>query len=421
MGSNIDAIAHAATLAINQGRWADAERLWAQVRAMAPQHPQALYSLGVHAFRRGDLAAANDLFEQAHLANPDEPMVWVSLAVVARERGDPQAERAAIEAALAIDPYCLAALVAKAEHVERQAGSRTAAPLWRNALTAAPAEPSWPPMLRTQLAHGQHIVAEHGTALAAFLAERMGTSLARLAPTEAARWREAGAILAGQSRSFAALPNRLLVPRLPAIPFFERESFSWVRELEARTAQITDELRAVHAEQLDAFRPYVQYAAGTPVNQWQELNHSTRWSSYFLWRNGEPVPEHQQRCPQTTQALAAVEMASIGGLCPNAMFSALAPRTVIPPHHGETNARLVVHLPLIVPDGCVYRVGFERRRWTVGEVLIFDDSIEHEARNDSDALRVVLIFDVWNPALSPAEREMVRLVHAATREFHTTE
>jgi len=65
----------------------------------------------------------------------------------------------------------------------------------------------------------------------------------------------------------------------------------------------------------------------------------------------------------------------------------------------------------------MYRVGFEQRRWKVGEVLIFDDSIEHEARNDSDELRVVLIFDVWNPLLSPGERDMVRALSAARREF----
>ena len=72
-----------------------------------------------------------------------------------------------------------------------------------------------------------------------------------------------------------------------------------------------------------------------------------------------------------------------------------------------------------VPD-CRYRVGFEERRWTVGELLIFDDSIEHEARNDSDELRVVLIFDVWNPLLEPAERDMVRALSRAEREFGRT-
>jgi aspartyl/asparaginyl beta-hydroxylase (cupin superfamily) len=71
-----------------------------------------------------------------------------------------------------------------------------------------------------------------------------------------------------------------------------------------------------------------------------------------------------------------------------------------------------------VPDGCKLRVGFEERRWAVGEVLVFDDTIEHAAVNDSSELRVVLIFDLWNPLLNPAERDMVRAMAAAAREFN---
>lgn len=421
MSSDIDALAGAATRAANQGRWAEAEKLWSEVRAQAPKHPQALYSLGVHAFRRGDLAAAQALLREAHEANPREPMVLLSLSVVLRERGDAAGEIGAIDAALALDPYLLGALVAKAEFVQRRAGPRAAAPLWRNALKVAPPEPGWPATLRESLANGKRLVERNGEALAAFLEERMGTSIARLAPAEAERWREAGAILAGRSAPYPSVPNRLLVPRIPAIPFFDRSEFAWVDELEACTPAIIDEMRAMREAHEAEFRPYVQYAPGTPVNQWAELNHSRRWSSCFLWRNGDAVTEHQQACPATTAALSRVGMADIEGLCPNAMFSALAPRTAIPPHHGETNARLVVHLPLVIPDHCAYRVGFERRRWKVGEVLIFDDSIEHEARNDSDELRVVLIFDVWNPLLSAGERDMVRQVSAAARDFHAQE
>ncbi len=102
------------------------------------------------------------------------------------------------------------------------------------------------------------------------------------------------------------------------------------------------------------------------------------------------------------------------------MFSALAPRTHIPAHTGESNARLVVHLPLIVPEKCgTLRVGFEEREWKVGEALIFDDSIEHEAWNNSDELRVVLLFDIWHPALSLKDREMVNALVAVESEFRT--
>jgi aspartyl/asparaginyl beta-hydroxylase (cupin superfamily) len=99
------------------------------------------------------------------------------------------------------------------------------------------------------------------------------------------------------------------------------------------------------------------------------------------------------------------------------MFSALAPHTQIPPHHGETNARIVVHLPLVVPEGCRYRVGFDECEWEVGKILAFDDTLEHEARNDSDQLRVVMIFDVWNPLLAAAERDLVKAMTLAARLY----
>ena len=38
----------------------------------------------------------------------------------------------------------------------------------------------------------------------------------------------------------------------------------------------------------------------------------------------------------------------------------------------------------------------------------FDDTIEHEAWNDSNVPRAILIFDIWNPLLTQAEREMIQ-------------
>jgi len=107
----------------------------------------------------------------------------------------------------------------------------------------------------------------------------------------------------------------------------------------------------------------------------------------------------------------------LAGTCPNVMFSVLHPKAKIPPHHGESNARLVAHLPLVVPEGCLFRVGYDNRRWVEGEVLIFDDTIEHEAWNDSDEIRVVMLFDVWNPLLSVEERAIVQKMAEAERAF----
>ena len=81
------------------------------------------------------------------------------------------------------------------------------------------------------------------------------------------------------------------------------------------------------------------------------------------------------------------------------------------------NARLICHLPLIVPPDCALRVGNETRAWTEGRIVSFDDSIEHEAWNHSSELRVVLIFDVWKPELREQERRLVSTMLSAINDY----
>jgi aspartyl/asparaginyl beta-hydroxylase (cupin superfamily) len=99
------------------------------------------------------------------------------------------------------------------------------------------------------------------------------------------------------------------------------------------------------------------------------------------------------------------------------MFSVLAPHTHIPPHTGSANTRVIVHLPLILPEKCRYRVGNEHREWKLGKAWVFDDTIEHEAWNDSDKVRVLLIFDIWNPFLTEAERKLVCTMMTAKQTY----
>jgi aspartyl/asparaginyl beta-hydroxylase (cupin superfamily) len=83
-----------------------------------------------------------------------------------------------------------------------------------------------------------------------------------------------------------------------------------------------------------------------------------------------------------------------------------------------TNTRLVVHLPLVVPEGCVYRVGNDVRKWQEGKAWVFDDTINHEARNDSDQSRTILLFDIWNPLLGDAEQRLVAEAIKAHMDFY---
>jgi aspartyl/asparaginyl beta-hydroxylase (cupin superfamily) len=114
------------------------------------------------------------------------------------------------------------------------------------------------------------------------------------------------------------------------------------------------------------------------------------------------------RCPRTVEVLRGAPQCDVARRGPTAFFSILDAHTHIPAHCGITNTRLTVHLPLIVPPQCRFRVGSETRDWEPGKAWVFDDTIEHEAWNDSDTPRAILIFDVWNPFLSDAERDLVR-------------
>ena len=201
-------------------------------------------------------------------------------------------------------------------------------------------------------------------------------------------------------------PSDYFYPGLPPIEFWPREAFPWLAELEAATPAIQSELAATLGGP-EGFTPYVEYKDGIPLDQWAALNHSLDWSAFHFFHYGQRFEENCARCPLTMQALSLLPQPVVEGRMPAAMFSVLKPHTRIPPHTGVANVRLVMHLPLIVPPGCGFRVGNVTREWKVGEAFVFDDTIEHEAWNDSDQTRVVLIADVWHPHLSVRERELI--------------
>jgi aspartate beta-hydroxylase len=411
MTNNVNALVAQAENAAGNGQWAEAERLWLEVARVAPDHGRAHHRIGIHAFQRAAFVEAEAALMRAWTLLPPEPMIALMLANARRELGHVEGEMAALEAALAADPYFYPALLARGAAFERLGKPKLAATTYQNVIKIAPPEANWPDALRSQLLHARACALAHSQALMDKLTDAVGEGITNN------KWRETASIMAGASKPYHADCNQLHVTRLPAIPFFDPGQFPWAKALEAQTGEILAELQAMLKDREDAFTPYITYSPGDPVNQWADLNHSKRWASMSLWRGGIPDEANLTACPKTAAALAQIEMAEIGGLCPNAMFSVLAPHTEIPPHHGETNARLVVHLPLIVPPNCHYRVGFEERQWEVGKLLIFDDTIEHTARNDSDEFRVVLIFDIWNPLLSAAERSTVQALTNAAQEF----
>ena len=114
------------------------------------------------------------------------------------------------------------------------------------------------------------------------------------------------------------------------------------------------------------------------------------------------------------RASRRLPLARIPGRAPNVFFSLLRPGRRIPPHTGVTNTRAIVHLPSTCRRGAASGSAGRRANGSRARAFAFDDTIEHEAWNDSDRRRAVLILDGWNPHLSEAERETILAYFAAS-------
>lgn len=327
-----------------------------------------------------------------------------------------------LERALAVEPRHLIVLLQKGALLELMGKPRAAAVIYRRALEVlAPGTPL-PGPVAAHVTHAREHITRNSDNLAAFLEQRLGPLCGdQGSPAALLRVERALARMLGRKAIHSPRPTSMYFPFLKNYEFHPREDFPWLEGLEAASPAIREEVLAVLAADREGLTPYIAYPDGLPLDQWRELNHSRRWSAYFLWKDGEREEEHCRRCPATVAALAQAPQVDIPGRGPTAFFSILDPHTHIPPHTGSTNARLTVHLPLILPGACRFRVGAEAREWRSGEAWVFDDTIEHEAWNDADAPRAILIFDVWNPQLTPLERDLVREAMVVLAEYNRPE
>lgn len=311
----------------------------------------------------------------------------------------------------------VAALLDRGDEFARGGDPKAAMSFYQAALQAARSIPQFDPRTVERLRSAQAFIQQR----AADFQQKLGAALADFRPEDAAagtRLTHSLEMLRGTRQIFPQQPLVFYYPYLAQRQFFEREEFDWVSEIEAATPVIREELLALLERGAD-FRPYVEDEVNRPQRQFHHLNNDPSWSALYLWRDSLLVPEIAGRCPRTVEALSKVPLTHIGQRTPSALFSRLEPGAHIPPHTGMLNCRLICHLPLIVPRGCWLRVGNETREWEEGKMLIFDDSIEHEARNPTGELRIILLFDVWRPELSETERQAISTIFDAIDGFQT--
>jgi beta-hydroxylase len=174
-------------------------------------------------------------------------------------------------------------------------------------------------------------------------------------------------------------------PQNPAY-FYDKNDFPFLLKLEENFKVIREELLTLleNEQEKQWLQTFPDYVKSDQKKAWKVFT--------FLFFQMKS-PKHTQLCPKSVELIYSIpEIISCD-------FSFMEPNTHILPHKGYTKMVLRCHLPLIVPAGekCAIRVGEETHVWREGELVVFDDSFEHEAWNKSDEKRVVLMFDIPNP------------------------
>lgn len=354
----------------------------------------------------GNLQRAEELLVQASASASDDVSLYLKLAAIQRATGRSDAALATVHRALTVSPLDFTALLLRASLLDRM-NQPGAAEAWSHALAQKP-KGDLPPHLQAAVATGEARVEEWTAAREARMKSAMAVPEQAADPQQQQRLARFRSNVLRRTRPYHSEPTHFHFPELAEREFYPRSLFPWLEALEQATDVIAAEMQAVMAAERAELVPYIQYAEHLPLDQWRELNNNADWTAIHLLQNGERIEANARLCPRTLDLLQQFDQPDIRGASPNAMFSLLAPHTVIPPHVGVNNTRLVCHLPLVVPQGCWFRVGAETRFWERGQAFVFDDTIEHEAVNPTDQLRVVFIFDVWQPDLAPVERQAIR-------------
>ena len=378
---------------------------------MTPEDARAALREGSAALRQGDIMRAAQLIEGARGNLPEAEFPWQTLAELQIKQGRLREAGQSLDKILAGSPRDVKALLLRGYVLEKMGDDRAAASFYMAARNQAQANGNVPRELVGMLEHAARFASEVNARFEGHLRAALGTDLS---PT----MREAVGLLTGERELYLQQPSVFYYPGLAQRRFFEVEGFPWLQDMLTLVPDMQAELAAVMANGADGFAPYVQRHVDRPAPN-NPLLDSADWTAFYFWQNGEVVEENARRCPATMRALEMAPMPVARGRSPNAHWSRLLPGAHIAPHTGMLNTRLICHIPILTAPECSLRVGSETRGWVDGVPLIFDDSIEHEARNAGTGERVVLLFEIWRPDIPENDRATISQIFEAIGVYGT--
>jgi aspartate beta-hydroxylase len=407
---------------LRQGRFAEATRAFEKVLRRDPRNVEALNGVAMAMLRSGEPRRALAMLEQAVERDPNRPLSRHNLARAYDACGDLKAAAENYRAALRMRAELYTSRLWLGEVLERLGDARGALVQFARALHDAQAQGRWlnadstPPGLVPLVEHAVRATEAHRRSLLFGLLDPLR---ARYGQNELERVTQCLRIYVGDEAASYPDPRQkpsfLFLPGLRPTAYFDKTLIRELPALEASTDAIRAELLAVL--QSDAGRERVFGSDALEQQNLRGLREPPSWNGYYFYRHGERRAENCGRCPVTSAALDALPLSRVRAHGPEVLFSVFTPGTHLLPHRGVTNTRIVGHLPLMIPPDCALNVGGEIHAWREGEVVVFDDTYEHEAWNRSDRTRVVLIFDLWNPYMTEAERAAIAEIVAAVGDL----
>lgn len=354
---------------------------------------------GIAALQRSDFVTARDALAQVTQSDDASAQAWLLYAQACEGCGDWANALRALDKVLAADSDNPFALLMKGDHFAARRDDRAAVSFYRRAIRRCSQLQQLPGDLPGRLERAQAAV----TAAEQRFEDKLRIHLAQEGlQSIPPRCAEALAIASGNQPVYLQEPTSFYFPGLPQQAWYSPAQFAWAAEFEAAVPQMRREIEQVLADE-QGLEPYVQEQASR-ASRGHSLLNDARWSAFHLWKEGKRVEENAARCPLIMRLLNLPPMPRINARSPMALISILKPGTHIPPHTGMLNTRLICHIPLVVPKGCRLRVGGETRDVLEGQAMIFDDSIEHEAWNEGDSVRAVLLFEIWRPEIGEEEK-----------------
>ena len=397
---------------LRQGRLVEAERLYAKVLETFPHEVEALNMVALAELRQGRAPQALSLLERAALAAPRDPLTRHNLARVHEAAGDLAAAIVSWQTAVQLQPDFFVARLHLGAALERAGQASAALVQYSRTLKDAQSQGRWtnssttPQGLRPMVERAVQVVRGGRRALFFGLLEPLAQRYGR---ESMARVEHCLRIYLGEQQGASTDPRQqptfLFFPGLPPAAYLDRSLFPWIADFEAQTPAIGAELAALLPSSRGRERVFT--TEELEQQNLRGLDVPPSWNGYYFYRHGIRREDNCAACPATARAIDTLPLCHVHEHGPEVLYSVFTPGTHLLPHKGVTNTRLVGHLPLIIPPDCALNVGGEVHVWQPGKVVVFDDTYEHEAWNRSQQTRVVMIFDIWNPHLSEAERAAV--------------